>query len=325
MKKILVIQPLRKEALRLFEERRDIEFEVVLDYSPDNLLRHIADADAITIRDAPLPIQVLQAAPRLKIISRHGVGFDNIPVDYCTSRRLPVSIVGDVNTISVAEQTMFLMLAAARGGIALDDATRRGDFQARSRIIGVELKGRALLIVGFGRIGRELATRAAAFGMKISIFDPYADRNHGIDVTFVEDLAEGLRSADVLSLHVPLGAETRNLIGQKELALLPLGAIVINTARGGILDEAALLESVQSGRLRAAALDTFSEEPLPADHPLLADRRIVLSPHSAALTEESLLAMGLATARNALAGLDGALDPRLVINPSVLGETTDAR
>src|SRR5579872_2624870 len=164
MKKILVVQPLRQEALRLFEERKDIRFEVVLDYSPDNLLRHIADADAITIRDAPLPIQVLQAAPRLKIISRHGVGFDNIPVDYCTSRGLPVSIVGDVNAISVAEQTMFLILAAARSGVLLDDATRRGDFQARSRIIGVELKGRALLIVGFGRIGREVAARAAAFG-----------------------------------------------------------------------------------------------------------------------------------------------------------------
>lgn len=215
-------------------------------------MRHIGDADAITVRDAPLPIQVLQAAPRLKVISRHGVGFDNIPVDYCTSRGVPVSIVGDVNAISVAEQTMFLILAAARGGIALDDAIRRGDFQARSRIMGVELKGRALLVVGCGRIGREVAERAAAFGMRILIFDPYADRNNGLEATFVENLAEGLRTADILSLHVPLGAETQNLIGPKELALLPLGAIVINTARGGILDEAALLESIQSGRLRAA-------------------------------------------------------------------------
>ena len=325
MKKILVIQPLRQEALRLFEEREDIEFEVVLDCSPDNLLRHIGDADAITVRDAPLPIQVLQAAPRLKVISRHGVGFDNIPVDYCTSRGVPVSIVGDVNAISVAEQTMFLILAAARGGIALDDAIRRGDFQARSRIMGVELKGRALLVVGCGRIGREVAERAAAFGMRILIFDPYADRNNGLEATFVENLAEGLRTADVLSLHVPLGAETQNLIGPRELALLPLGAIVINTARGGILDEAALLEFIRSGRLRAAGLDTFSEEPLPIGHPFLAERRIVLSPHSAALTEESLLAMGLATARNALAGLDGALDPALVINPSVFAEPSDAR
>jgi D-3-phosphoglycerate dehydrogenase len=325
MKKILVIQPLRQEALRLFEEREDVEFEVLLDYSPDNLLRHITNADAITVRDAPLPIQVLQAAPRLKIISRHGVGFDNIPVDYCTSRGLPVAIVGDVNAISVAEQTMFLILAAARSGVLLDNAMRGGDFKARSRIIGVELKGRALLIVGFGRIGREVAARAGAFGMKILVFDPYADRNHGLEATFVEDLADGLRVADILSLHVPLGSETRNLIGPKELAHLPFGAIVINTSRGGVLDEVALLESIQSGHLRAAGLDTFSEEPLPPDHPLLADRRIVLSPHSAALTEESLLAMGLATARNALAGLDGVLDPRLVINPSVLAETTDAR
>lgn len=324
MKKILVIQPLRSEALRLFEERHDIRFEVVTDFSPDNLLARIGDADAITVRDAPLPTQVLQAAPRLKVISRHGVGYDNIPVDYCTARGLPITVVGDVNAISVAEQTMFLMLAAARGGIELDDAVRRGDFAARSRVVGIELRGRVLLIVGFGRVGREVAARAAAFGMTILAFDPYADRNAQSGVRFVDALSEGLAVADVVSLHVPLGRETRDLIGAGELAALPEGAMVINTARGGILDEAALIGALRSGRLRAAGLDTFSVEPLPAGHPLLAEIKVVLSPHSAALTEESLLAMGIATARNALAGIDGTLDPKLVVNRSVLDQHADA-
>jgi D-3-phosphoglycerate dehydrogenase len=322
-KKILVIQPLRPEALRLFDERPDIVFEVITDFSPDNLLRHIGDADAITVRDAPLPIQILQSAPGLKVISRHGVGTDNIPVDYCTSRLLPVTIVGDVNAISVAEQAMFLMLAAARSGVQLDEAVRRGDFAARSRIIGVELRGRVLLIVGFGRIGREVARRAAAFGMKILIFDPYADRGADPDMAFAETLSEGLAAADVLSLHVPLGTQTRDLIGRHELAQLRPGAIIINTARGGIIDEIALLEAIQSGHVRSAGIDTFDIEPLPAGHPLLAEKRAIFSPHSAALTEESLLAMGLATARNALAGLDGTLDPSLVVNPAVLTEPSD--
>lgn len=316
MKKILVVQPLRAEALRLFEERPDVRFEVITDFSPDNIVRHIGDADAMTIRDAPLPVQVLQNAPKLKVVSRHGVGFDNIPVDYCTSRGLPVTVVGSVNAVSVAEQTMFLLLAAAKHGVALDAATRKGDFAARSRLIGLELRGRTLLIVGYGRIGHEMAARARAFDMKILVHDPNAKREP--DVEFAETLDDGLARADVLSVHVPLGPNTRNLIGARELAALPERAIVLNTARGGILDEKALVAALDSGHVWAAGLDTFETEPLPADSALARHKRVVLSPHSAALTEESLIAMGVMTARNALAALDGQLDPALVVNSSAL-------
>ena len=324
MKKILVVQPLRPEALRLFEARPDVSFDIVTDFSTDNLLRHIGDADALTIRDAPLPVAVLEAAPRLKVVSRHGVGTDNIPIDYCTARRLPVTVVGSVNAISVAEQTMYLMLAAARRGIELDAAVRRGDFGARSKLIGLELHGRRLLIVGFGRIGREIAARAQAFGLQILVFDPFAARTPAPGIAFVDTLEQGLAQADVLSLHVPLDARTRNLIGARELALMPKDAIVLNTARGGIVDEEALGAALDAGHLWAAGLDTFAVEPLPADSPLLANARTVLSPHSAALTEASLVAMGVMTARNALAGLDGALDPALVVNASVLVEVSHA-
>ena len=316
MKKILVVQPLRPEALKLFEQRPDVRFEVITDHAPENILRHIADADAMTIRDAPLPVHVLEAAPRLCVVSRHGVGTDNIPVEYCTGRGLPVTVVGSVNAVSVAEQTMLLMLAAARHGVVLDAAVRRGDFAARSRLIGLELRGRTLLIVGYGRIGGEIATRARAFGMEVVAYEPFAPRQPG--VAYVDSLDDGLSRADVVSLHVPLTPETRNLIGARELALLPAKAIVLNTARGGILDEAALAAALDSGHLWAAGLDTFETEPLRADDPLARHARTVLSPHSAALTEESLVAMGLMTARNALAALDGELDPALVVNPSVL-------
>jgi D-3-phosphoglycerate dehydrogenase / 2-oxoglutarate reductase len=321
MKKILVIQPLRPEALRLFEERPDVHVDMLSDYSPINLLRHIGDADALTIRDAPLGIDVLQRATRLKVISRHGVGFDNIPVEYCTSRGIAVTVVGDVNAVSVAEHTLCLLLAAARRGTQMDEAVRRGEFAAaRARFIGVELRGRVLLIVGLGRIGREVAVRARAFDMKVIAFDPNVDRSAHPDTTFVDDLHEGLRTAQVVSLHVPLTPGTRHLIGRRELQRLPPGAIVINTARGGLIDEAALLDAIAGGHVRAAGLDTFATEPLVSGDPLLAEPRIVLSPHSAALTEECLIAMGLMTVRNALAGLDGALDPALVVNRSVLPE-----
>jgi D-3-phosphoglycerate dehydrogenase / 2-oxoglutarate reductase len=317
-KKILVVQPFSQEGLRLFEDRPDIRFEILTDFSLQNLLRHVADADALTVRDAPIPIEALEAAPHLKIVSRHGVGWDNIPVDYCTARGVPVTVVGDVNAISVAEHTMFLMLAAARHGVALDAAVRHGDFGLRARITGVELRGRRLLIVGFGRIGREVAARALAFGMHVAVFDPFTDPSPFAGVTVATTLEDGLAKSDVVSLHVPLTARTRNLIGGQQLALLPSGAIIINTARGGILDEVALVDALRSGHLRAVALDTFAVEPVPADHPILLESNTVFSPHSAALTEEALIAMGVATARNALAGLDGTLDPALVVNPIIL-------
>ena len=313
-----MIQPLRPEALALFDARDDVTYEVVTDFSPDNLRRHIGDADALTIRDAPLPAEVLAAAPGVKVISRHGVGVDNVPMDDCTARGIPVTIVGPVNAISVAEQTLFLMLAAARSGIELDNAVRAGDFAARSRVLGAQLHGRTLSVLGYGNIGREVARRAAAFGMKVVVFDPYATPTADGDVTFCDTLEAALGVADVVSLHLPLTAESRNILGAAQLDLLPKGAIVINAARGGLVDEDALVARVHDGRLRGAGLDTFAEEPLPADSPLLADKRIVVSPHSASLTEESLVAMGVVTARNALAGLDGRLDPALVVNKSVL-------
>ncbi|MBV9078659.1 MAG: hydroxyacid dehydrogenase [Methylobacteriaceae bacterium] len=321
MKNILVVQPIHPRALALLDARADVAYRVVGEPGEDAIRLHLAEADAITLRDTPFPARLLEAAPRLKVVSRHGVGFDNVPVEACTARGIPVTVVGPVNAVAVAEQTMLLMLAAARGAVALDAATREGDFAARRRITGIELRGRTLLLVGYGRIGREVATRALAFGLRVQVFDPHLDAAPSAPIEQAPSLAEALPQADIVSLHVPLGPETRGLLGAREIAALPQGAIVVNASRGGLVDEDALLAAIRSGHLHGAGLDTFATEPLPASSPLLAERRIVLSPHSAALTEEALLGMGLATVRNALAGLDGTLDPALVVNPEVLVRT----
>ena len=318
MHRVLVVQPLHPRAMAALDTRSDVEYTVVTDASEGNLLAHAAEVDAITIRDAVLPVSVLDAAPALKVVSRHGVGYDSIPISTCTARGVPVTVVGTANTVSVAEHTMFLVLAAARAGIELDASVRQGDFAARTRLPGVELRGRTLLIVGYGRIGAAVAVRARAFGMHVVVFDPYLATEPDAGVEVVPDLDDGLRIADIVSLHVPLTEQTRHLIGARELALLRPGAILVNTARGGLVDEQALLAAVRAGHLHGAGLDTFETEPLASDSPLLAERRIVLSPHSAALTEEALIAMGLATVANALAGIDGTLDPALVVNPQVL-------
>jgi D-3-phosphoglycerate dehydrogenase len=318
VKSVLVVQPLRPEALAIFDARKDVSYKVVTDVSEANLVANVEDADAITVRTAEISKQVLAAAPRLKVISRHGVGYDNIPVNECTARGIPVTIVGSVNAVSVAEHTFYLMLAAARAGIELDTAVRRGDFRIRERVTGVELNGRNLLIIGYGRIGKQVATRARVFGMKVSVFDPYYQGDLPTDVRVVTSFETGLREANVVTLHTPLTEETRGILGAHELSLLPKGAIVVNASRGGVIDEAALLAAVKSRHLHGAGLDTFEAEPLPADSPLFAEPRIVLSPHAAAMTETSLSAMAVMTARNALAGLDGILGPDLVVNRSVL-------
>jgi D-3-phosphoglycerate dehydrogenase len=295
---------------------------VVTDLSEQNLIDQVRDVDAMTLRDGHLPASVVDAAPRLKVISRHGVGYDNVPLELCTARGIPVTLTVAANAVSVAEHTMLLMLAAARSVIELDSAVRNGDFAVRFRLRGVELRGRTLVLVGYGRIGREVATRAAAFGMRICVVDPFLAEGPPDGVELIDDLASALSRADVVSLHVPLTDATRGLIGEVELAAMPPGAIVVNASRGGVVDETALLASVRSGHVHGAGLDTFAVEPLPADSPLLAEHRIVLSPHSAALTEQAMIEMGKATIENAFAALDGTLDPSVVVNPSVL--TTNA-
>jgi D-3-phosphoglycerate dehydrogenase / 2-oxoglutarate reductase len=316
--RVLVVQPLHPTALAMLEARPDIEYSVVADLSEQNLIEHVADVDAITLRDGHMPASVVEAAPRLKVISRHGVGYDNVPLDLCTSRGIPVTLTVAANAISVAEHTMMLMLAAARAAIELDTGVRAGDFAVRSRVRGVELRGRTLLLVGYGRIGREVAARAAAFGMRVCVVDPYLATHPSNGIELIADLSSALPRADVLSLHAPLTDDTRGLIGAAELLAMPEQAIVVNASRGGVVDEDALLASIRSGHLHGAGLDTFEREPLPADSPLLGERRIVLSPHAAALTDESIIAMGRATIENVFAALDGTLDPSVVVNPSVL-------
>lgn len=320
IKNVVVIERIAPSATALLDARSDISWKLVSDTTPSSLMKAIRDADALTVRVADLPEHVLEAAPRLKVISRHGVGFDNVPVDYCTRRGIAVAIVGNANSVSVAEHAMYLMLAAAKRGIMADSLVRSGEFSSRSELLGVELKGKTLLVVGCGRIGSELIPRAQAFGIRTLVYDPFFSKNMDARTKVVQDLDDGLSQAEILSLHLPLTPETRKLIGERELRMLPKGSIVVNASRGGLIDEDALLKSIREGHVFAAGLDTFETEPLPKNSPLVGESRIVLSPHSAALTTESLSAMAELTVRNALDGLDGKLKKQLVVNPEVLGQ-----
>jgi D-3-phosphoglycerate dehydrogenase len=320
MPKVLVILPFHEEGMKLLEARPDVTYEVV-DGSLEALAEQIVDADGVTIRTTPLPGDVIARAGRLKVVSRHGVGYDNVDVPALSRRGIPLAIAADANATAVAEHTLYFMLALAKQGLRYDRATREGQWAVRNDLAAVDLAGRRVLIMGFGRIGREVAKRCAAFGMAVMVYDPYVQANvieAAGDYRSVPDFEAVLPETDVLSVHMPLGADSRGLIGKAELAALPAHAFVINAARGGIVDEAALHDALTSGQIAGAALDVFDEEPPPSDHPLFALDNVILTPHSAGLSKEAAVRMAISTAKNVLAGIDGTLDPSMVVNREVL-------
>jgi D-3-phosphoglycerate dehydrogenase len=320
MPKVLIIQPFHQEGMKLFEARADVVCEVV-DGALEALAEQIADADGVTIRTSPLPGAVIERAARLKVVSRHGVGYDNVDVEALTRRGIPLAVAADANATAVAEHTLYFMLALAKQGLRYDRATRAGQWAVRNSLEAVDLMGRRVLVMGFGRIGREVAKRCAAFGMAVTVYDPYVQANvieAAGDYRSVPDFQAALAETDVLTVHMPLGADSRGLIGSAELAALPDTAFVINAARGGIVDEAALFDALTSGKIAGAALDVFDQEPPPDDHPLFALDNVILTPHSAGLSKEAAIRMAISTARNVLAGIDGKLDPSMVVNREVL-------
>ncbi|MEK0082638.1 hydroxyacid dehydrogenase [Benzoatithermus flavus] len=320
MPHVLVVGHIRQEGLDLLRAVPDVTVEVLDNPNPARILAAMPQAEAVIVRTAPIVRAMIEAAPRLRIVSRHGVGYDNVDLVALNERRIPLAVAATANMIAVAEHAFFMMLELAKLGRAHDRAVRAGDWDFRNRFAAIELCGKRLLVVGFGRIGRELARRAKAFGMTVAAFDPKLDPAV-VDAEGVEPepaLLRGLARADVVSLHLPLGPDTRGLIGREQLRAMRPNAILINTARGGLVDETALAEAVREGWIRGAGLDVFETEPPRPDSPLLAERRVLLSPHCAGVTGEAAVRMAQESARNALAAFSGSLDPAVLVNPEVL-------
>ncbi|MFD5746111.1 NAD(P)-dependent oxidoreductase [Streptomyces sp. NPDC127033] len=254
---------------------------------------------AILLRTERVDGAMLRRAPRLRIVARHGVGLDTVDVDTARELGIAVTTTPAANSRSVAEHAMTLLLAVRRGiGIAI-----RNEGDTRAAIRGRELSGGVLGLVGFGRIAREVAAIAShGFGMRVLAHDPMVPVSVMTDAGVEPaDLPTLLSLAENLSLHVPLVEETRDLIGLPELMALPEGAVVVNTSRGGILDESALLDAVRRGHLAGAGLDVTAVEPLPSDHPLRAEPSVVITPHTGAQTEQALRRMATEAADHIIA------------------------
>jgi D-3-phosphoglycerate dehydrogenase len=278
-------------------------------------------ADAMLVRTGAVTRALVEACPRLKIVSRHGVGYDAVDVPACTDHGVLVTITPNANATAVSEHAMALMLACARKIPQADRLLKAGKW-AREPFVGIELSGRTLGLVGLGRVGSKVAHLARAFGMTVLAADPYTtpERAVAAGVTLVS-LEEMLPKADFISVHAPLTPETHHIIGRSTLSMLKPTAILVNTARGPLVDPVALAEALQEGRLAAAGIDVFEQEPFAADDPLHALPNLIATPHVAGNTDESLVNLAVDAARNILAVLAGRM-PDGLVNPEVLKNNT---
>jgi D-3-phosphoglycerate dehydrogenase len=322
MKKRVMIQLPYGDGLKfVFDARDDIEVEVFTELGEDNIFQHIGNYDAVILGIAPLTPRLISAATKLKIASRFGVGYDAVNVPALTKAGIPLSIAGIANSVTVAEHALFFMLALAKQAMAYDRETRKGNWAIRFEQPAFDLAGRTVLILGFGKIGRRLVNRCVAMEMNVLVHDPYVvqDGIRTAGATPVADWRGVLGTIDFLSVNCMKNDETNGMVGKAELVAMKKTAYVVNTARGGIVDEAALYDALKSKNIAGAGIDPFVDEPATADNPLFQLDNILVSPHSAGVTQESVFRMGQVAAQNVVDCFDGKLDSANVINTEVLG------
>jgi D-3-phosphoglycerate dehydrogenase len=316
MPKILVTDGLQQVGLDLLTQRKEIEIDRCLTrISEQELIDRAIDVDAFLVGGTQITGRIIEAARELKVVSRRGVGYDNIDLAALRKRKIPLTIVGSANATTVAEHAFSFIFALARQTFAYDRQTRAGNWRFRESLVAMDLLGKILLLIGFGRVGRAVAVRASAFGMRVMVYDPLVPE--AVFAEFraepVTDLSHGLAVCDFLSVHVPLTDQTAGLIGREELAAMKPTAYILSNARGGVVNEEDLVTALRTGLIRGAGLDVFQEEPIPPNHPLLGLENVILSPHAASLTKECAQRMDMVAAQNCLDAFDGKLDPTLIV------------
>jgi D-3-phosphoglycerate dehydrogenase len=319
-KKVLVPHTMGEEGTELLRARDDIEVEIYsATISQAELLPILSEAAGIALSGTPYRQAEMDASPAMQVVARIGVGYDAVEVPALTARRVPLMVAGTANSTSVAEHAFHLMMALAKRSTALDGLVRKGTWADRHGGLPMELSGKTALIVGFGRIGTRSARRCQGFDMHVLIYDPYvpAEKITDAGCERITDLDAALPRADFVSIHCPKNAETIGMFNAARFARMKRGAFIVNTARGGIIDEPALHAALSSGHLAGAGLDVFDMEPTPVNNTLLKLDTVITSPHMAGVTTESVAGMARVTAENILSVLDGNPTRNNAINPEV--------
>ena len=311
MKKILIIQPIHQEGIKLLQSNSEYEFEVVENIEINFLKNKIKDCDGVSIRTAKLSREVIEAANNLRINSRHGVGYDNIDLKVSKKKNITLAITSTANAVAVAEHVMFMILNISKRGSMYDDTVKSGKFNERNKLPKtVELWNKNILIAGFGRIGQALIKRCLGFEMNVFVFDPFVSKKfiEKRGGTKVDNLSETSKDMDAISLHIPLNDKTKNIINYELLKYMKKNCIIINAARGGIVNEVDLDRALNENLVFGAGLDVFETEPPTENNPLLKNKKVFLSPHTAAFTEECMIRMGKETIQNIFDFFDGSLE-----------------
>jgi D-3-phosphoglycerate dehydrogenase len=322
-KKLLLPSSMKRAGWEVLAARSDVE-AVAYDMHIDSPAFHrlLGDAHGVALSLTPFGEAEARAAPRLQVVARHGVGYDRVDVPALTRHRIPLLVSGTANSPSVAEQALHFMLVFAKRSAALDAMVREHRWAQRlSDTLPIDLFEKTLLVVGFGRIGTRIAKACLALGMRVRVYDPYvpAAAIAAAGCNAEADLDNALPHADFVTIHCPKTEETTGMFGAERLARMKPTAYLINTARGGIIDEAALHVALTTGVIRGAGLDVFEHEPPQHDDPLLALPNVIAAPHMAGVTQESMERTAVAVAENLLSVLDGQPKLENVINPEVFG------
>ncbi len=306
MKKILLAEPIDQAGMKFLEGKAEIIISP--DPSGESVGRLLREAHGLVVRTATkVTRSMIESAPHLEVISRTGGGLDNVDIEAATDRGVVVCGVKGPQDRFVAEHAVTLMVALAKQIPYLDREVRRGNFRSRYEYRPMGLAGKKAGIIGLGRIGSIVADMCHHLGMDVWGYDPYlrAGDLHLPALTFTENRDEMIRSVDFLSVHVPLSNETQGLIGRKELSLMKSTAFLINTSRGEIVDEPALIEALHQGRIAGAGLDVFAKEPPEPSHPFFQMENVILTPHAGALTRDAVAQLAEGAARNAIDVLEG--------------------
>ncbi|MCX6675090.1 MAG: phosphoglycerate dehydrogenase [Methanothrix sp.] len=317
--RVLVSDSLAEEGVKRLESGAEVD--VITNLSPEDLVKKIKDYDALVIRSGTkVTAEVINAADKLKVIGRAGVGIDNVDVEAATKKGIIVLNTPGGNTISAAEHTIAMMMALARNIPQANASLHKGEWN-RKKYTGVEFFNKTLGIVGLGRVGAEVATRMKAFGMQILAFDPFVSEERAKQMGLtLAPLETVLREGDFITVHTPLTNETRNLIDEDEFNIMKPGVRIVNCARGGIINEAALAKAVAEGKIAGAAVDVFTKEP-PTGNPLLESDKIITTPHLGASTAEAQINVALAVADQIITIARGGLPTNAINMPAISPET----